>query len=717
MRWATFFIIVSIIQVSAAGFAQRVTLKKQTTTLKAVFRSIHDQTGYDFLYNRDVLDKKQKITVHFDNEQLENVLQSCLDGSGLDYQILDRTVVISQKESSVLSRIIDRINAFPVSGRVVDENGQPLKGATVTLKGKYLQTTLTDQDGKFSIKEVVESSVLNVSYVGYLTYEIHLKEEQGPITVQMAVAQTVMKDVVVTGTGINRKKDSFTGATATFTGDELKMTGNSNLLNSLKTLDPSFIIIENNNQGSNPNAVANIQLRGKTSVTTTDVNSQFNADPNQPLFVLDGFETTLEIVKNLDMNRVASVTILKDAASTVMYGSKAANGVVVIETRRPVAGKLQVNYTADLRYEAPDLSSYHMMNGSEKLQFEQLTGVYTATDANKQYELDQLYNARLAQVATGVNTNWMEVPVQNAFSNSHFVQVSGGSNELLFTAGISLRDQGGVMKGSGRRTYGGNMDVNYRKGRMNILNSLNINAFKAEESNYGSFADYVNINPYYRPVLADGSYPKFLDDTFNQVYEFNGRTLPVERVGNPLYDASFAGLNFSKNLEFRDNLRLVWDVVPSFRIQGNVQINQGVTTAVNFIPPERTMYDLNALLLAGTGIDYVVVRGQYNNIRRDQDDYNGNLVLTYAKNINNQHQLNANLRSEVRHSATRLFGTTAVGYPNGTNGNPAFAFSYLPDSRPDASSPGARWFSVCSPCSLIAAAPVTRAVFTADSSA
>ena len=150
-----------------------------------------------------------------------------------------------------------------------------------------------------------------------------------------------MDEVVVTGI-YSRKKESFTGSSETYTTKELKMVGNKNILESLRTLDPAFNIIENNQYGSDPNRLPDIEIRGKSSIV--GFKEQFGQDPNQPLFILDGFETTLATIMDLSLDRVASVTILKDAASTAIYGSKAANGVVVVETKSPERGRLRLSY-------------------------------------------------------------------------------------------------------------------------------------------------------------------------------------------------------------------------------------------------------------------------------------------------------------------------------------------------------------------------------------
>ena len=189
-----------------------------------------------------------------------------------------------------------------------------------------------------------------------------------------------MEEVVVTGI-FERKAESFTGSVATYKGEELKKIGTQNVLQSLKTLDPSFRITPNNQFGSDPNKLPDINIRGKSSIS--NIESEWGDDPNRPLFILDGFEVDLQTIVDLSMDRIASVNVLKDAASTAMYGSRAANGVLVVETVKPKPGKLQFTYNGTLTVDAPDLSDYNMMNAVEKLAFEKAAGFY---DRQKIYE-------------------------------------------------------------------------------------------------------------------------------------------------------------------------------------------------------------------------------------------------------------------------------------------------------------------------------------------
>ena len=189
-----------------------------------------------------------------------------------------------------------------------------------------------------------------------------------PMEVVLTEEVTEMEEVVVTGIFI-RKAESFTGAATTFKQEDLKRLGNQNILQSLKNMDPSFMVTESVDFGSDPNRMPDIQIRGASSLP--NVKGEYRSNPNQPLFILDGFESSLEAIYNLDMSRVASITILKDAAATAIYGARAANGVIVVTTKKGKAGKMRVNASGSVFYALkPDLDKLNLMNASEKVDFE-----------------------------------------------------------------------------------------------------------------------------------------------------------------------------------------------------------------------------------------------------------------------------------------------------------------------------------------------------------
>ncbi|WP_316822257.1 SusC/RagA family TonB-linked outer membrane protein [Pedobacter gandavensis] len=655
----TFILLITVIlQVSATSYAQ-ITLKENAVPMEQIIKKIRKQSGYDFFYNAKMLAGAKPVTIDVKNASVAEVLAHCFANQPLTYRIEEKTIVVQFAMPKPVAP-----KPAVVSGTVLDENGLPIPGASIRIKGNGIGATVSNKDGDFKIILPSENETILISYMGYKTREIQLKPNQQPLIVKLEVAENNMKDVVITGTGITRNKNTFTGATATFTGEQLKAVGNQNIIQGLRALDPSFVQLENNRFGSNPNVLPNIEVRGKTSISSS-LQDQFAADPNQPLFILDGFETTLRTIVDLNMNRIASVVILKDAASTAMYGSKASNGVVVIETVKPRPGQMRLNYTTDLSVELPDLSGYNMMNAKEKLEFERLSGRYNVDksfDSNPLSQLyqDSLYNSRLAEVQRGVDTYWLREPVRTGFSQRHSIYADGGDNAFRYGVGVTYKKHNGTMKGSGREDWAGNVDLSYRKGKLNISNQIYINGYESNESPYGSFSTFVNANPYYRK-----SNDRYLELSVDR----QGVRFPVE---NPLYNAGLNNINRTTNFAIQNNLQMNADLSKELIFRAALQLQKGVTTGIRFLSPLHTSFDEASIF----------EKGSYRNSRIDNFSYNANVVLTYGKVFADAHSLTANFRADIRENDNTNLSMSAVGFPASSNGNPSFAFSYSPNSRP-----------------------------------
>lgn len=684
MRLSGFILLLICLHFSAVSASQSITLSGRHMTVRQILAAVEKQTGYNVWGTSDFLKRSRQMNINVQNMPLATFLEMVTRSQPFTYKLVNKTIVLSEKQvmsSEPDSTQHEIVYNITISGRVLNaETKEGIQAASVTVK-QHAGGASSDSSGFFQLEDVPENATLVITSVGYAKMEVSLsviaklrtaekltqgagyiiKNTSGAIDIYLEPAKPVLDEVVI-NTGISKRdKNSFTGAAAVYTGEQLKTIGNRNILESLRSLDPAFIKIENNLQGSNPNATANFEIRGQTSVNINSLNDQFRNDPNQPLFILDGFEATIQAISDLDMNRVASITILKDAASTALYGSKAANGVIVVETKRPVGGKLQLNYISDLTIEMPDLSSFNLMNGAEKLEYEFLQGALYAQGGNFQWNNELRYNARLAEVKRGVNTYWISEPVRTGVSQRHSLQMTGGSNELIFNLAASYGNQLGVMKGSGRETWGGNIGITYRKGNLNINNLLSLSGAKGTESPYGSFSTYANAIPYYRKRNEDGSIPKYLDPVFDP------------SIVNPLYNASLGGINEKKDFTFFNNLSAVYTLSRTLRIQAGLQVMSGGSTAVRFIPPDHSQFD-NVELRQ---------KGSYTNTRNENNSYSSNLMLSYGETIGKS-RVSASVRGDLRSLNGTLIGLSAVGFPYGTDGNPLYAYSYAPSSAPTA---------------------------------
>ena len=474
-----------------------------------------------------------------------------------------------------------------------------------------------------------------------------------------------MEEVVITGI-FTRKAESFTGAATTFKQADLKRMGNQNILQSLKNMDPSFMVMENVDFGSDPNRTPDIQVRGASSLP--NVKGEYESNPNQPLFILDGFEATVEKVFDLDMNRVASVTLLKDAAAKAIYGSRAANGVVVIETIQPEKGKLKVSYSGDLNITTPDLSSYDLCNAKEKLQVEWESGRYKAYyPIDEQFSLEQ-YNAIEREIARGVNTYWLAKPLRTGVGHKHSLYLEGGDDYLRYGVDLSYNKVAGVMKESSRENVAGAITLSYRYNKMIFRNVLSVAFNRADDSPYGSFSEYTKLNPYWSPKDENGNLKRVLG-TFQRSY---WQTASV--YYNPLYNATLGTKNFSKYTEITNNFYMEWQMHKDLKFIGRFGYTQKQDSREDFYPGNHTKF------ADWTGDNYFK-RGSYYIKDGTSKTLKLDATLNYSKQWD-KHLLFANLNWNLQQDSYDYHGMEAWGFLNDKVDHVAFAKQYAENGSP-----------------------------------
>ena len=556
-------------------------------------------------------------------------------------------------------------NVAVLKGKVIDSaDGYPLIGVSVMVEGTKFGT-VTDVDGLYELRIPDQKCEVTFSYVGY-DDEIriyNLKNASSFAKIVMYMNTTQLADVVVTGV-YERKKESFTGASATFKTDQLKAVGSNNVLQSLKTLDPSFKMMENSQFGSNPNMMPDVEIRGKTSVV--GLKEEYGTDPNQPLFILDGFETTIETIMNLNMNRVASVTILKDAASTAIYGSKASNGVVVIETKAPARGRLQPSYKGDYGLSLADLSDYNLMNAREKLEFETLAGVYkdNTGDPFAQIRLDNLRNERLKEIERGVDTYWLSEPIRPGITHKHNIYAEGGEDKIRYGIGVSYGNVDGVMKDSDRQTLEGNVDLIYRTGKFQFSNKLSLNWLDVTNPTV-SFAEYAYANPYYRKRNADGGVDRYLYYPEEGVDDYP--------VANPLWNAHLNNWDRASGFGFTNNFIFEWFVTQDLRLRAKFGLTKQDDDEQMRLSPLHTQFDD-----AGE-----TEKGLYSHTQIKELIYEGDASVTFGKLFAKKHLVNAVGGFNFSSNNRQIYGYSATGFTDDHFDAPSFANGYPSGGSPD----------------------------------
>lgn len=557
-------------------------------------------------------------------------------------------------------------NKVTYHGTVIDENGNPLPGVNITYKNAKGVGVITDVDGNFTLAVPTNVHSLIFSYVGMKTQTVRISSPSEKVKVRMEPDAVAIQETVITGI-YTRKAESFTGSMATYSEKELKTVGNQNVLQSLKVLDPSFIVLENNLSGSDPNATMNLNIGGNTNIVGLE--TEYTTNPNQPLFILDGFETTLSTITDLSMDRVASITILKDAASTAIYGAKAANGVVVVETKKPEAGRLQFNYNGNFGVEWADLTDYNLMNSSEKLQYEKLAGYYGSLDANGNI-IDEyyqnLYNQRMLRTKQGIDSYWLNEPLQTGFTQSHNIFAEGGDAAFRYGIGMTYTQTQGVMKNSNRDVLNGNVQLTYRIDKFAFTNQTNITNTDVENPTV-SFSDFARTNPFYDKYNEYGEIEQVIE-------EIKSPTGGTQYITNPLWDLNQKSYDKNNQLSFTNNFQIEYRPLPELRIRGKLGIIVGRSNSKQFDSPEMSKYLTTDQLK----------RGSYSESNTKSSSYDGSLDISYGKTFG-KHTVNAIGGMQISENNSNLSMFQAIGYSSDLFSNPNFANGYPEGGRPSSS--------------------------------
>ena len=658
MRLGIYLVLLTTFTVSANGFSQKVkvTLNLEQRSILEIIKELRKVSDYQFLYRVDELRKCGKRDLKVQDAGVEEVMRQLLDGTHLTWRLDDDVILIKTAPKTAAPAVPQKVRT--VQGVVSDTKGGKLPGVTVILKGTTLGG-VTDAEGNFKFEIPDQKDMILVfSFVGMKKQEVkYTGQENLHIVLEDDIAE--MEEVVVNGI-FTRKKESFTGSTTTFTSKELKMVGNQSVLQSLKTLDPSFAIIENNEFGSDPNHLPNIEIRGKSSIV--GLTDEYETDPNQPLFILDGFESDLETINDLSMDRVQSITVLKDAAATAIYGSKAANGVVVVETKLPAMGSLRVNYNGNLQLTFADLSDYNLMNSYEKLTFERLAGCYRLIDDEGNIldeEQDQIYNDLMKEVARGVDTYWMNEPLRFATTHKHTLSIEGGDATFRYGAGLSYGKTEGVMKGSDREVMNGNIRLIYRKGKLSFTNNLNINYSKADREPV-AFSEFAKANPYFRKYDENGELKKILFQNYAATYY------------NPLYDMNQTNFEETKTTGFTNNFEVDWRVIDELRVRGRFGLTKSNEQMKKFRSPFNTEFNSQAA---------IANKGSYEERNTQNLNYDGDFSLTYGKLFNEKHMVNVVGGMRLSQNGSNNSAYKVQGFIDDEFSNPAFALGYQKDGN------------------------------------
>ncbi len=519
LKHATLLVLISCLHVFANGHAQRISLSVRNSSMLEVMDQIEKQTGYTFWLQTDLLKDKSRVTVRIKNGSLTAVLDQLFVKHGLRYTIIDKTIVVTpagEKSSRVQTEQLpaDRLENRPlaeriqwperiekgerklelvrsaeheVRGKVLDESGAGLPGVSVVVKGTQRGIS-TDMEGMFTLSVPGESAVLVFSFVGYTTQEI-IVGNRSSLEITMSPDLKSLEELVVIGYGVVKKSD-LTGSVSQVKAKELNAFPNANVLQSLSGRAPGVHIRQ---ASGAPGANISVRVRGGNSIQGS----------NEPLYVIDGFPVNGNPT-HLNNSDIESLEILKDASATAIYGSRGANGVVIITTKKGKKGRTHVDF--ETSYSSQKLiRKLDLMNAREYAQF------YNEQAVNDNI---QPFFSQQDIDGFGEGFDWQDFVFRRAPISTSSLNVSGGNEKTLFSIAGSVFGQQGIIKGSNYNRYSLQTNISHKasdKFTIDFTSTISRLASERKDSGGGSrgssmIAAAISAPPTLTPYNEDGSY-------------------------------------------------------------------------------------------------------------------------------------------------------------------------------------------------------------------
>ncbi|HJT75538.1 MAG TPA: SusC/RagA family TonB-linked outer membrane protein, partial [Chitinophaga sp.] len=483
-----------------AQASPQITYSGKEVPLKKLFAVIKEQTGYVFFYRNEDIANVKPQTVSLNNVPLETALQRILKGQQLQFAIQGNTIAISKRKEMPETEMMEYAEPpDSIRGKVVNDKGEPQPGATILIKGTHRGVT-ANESGVFLLKNVPGNAVLVVSALGLKAKEVAAKPGTGLLVITLENSTEALGEVVVVGYGQVKKSD-LTGAVASVPVGEIKKAAVTSLDQALQGRAAGVQVTQNSGA---PGGATTIRIRGGNSIQ----------GDNEPLYVIDGVPfknggsdrgSSFNVLSTLNPADIESMTILKDASSTAIYGSRGANGVVIINTKRGKAGRTIVTF--DTYYGTQDVRrKYPVLNAREYAEF--------VNEANTNDGLQPVYTQQQID-SFGAGTDWQDQIFRTAPMATYQLLISGGDEKTQFALSAGYYTQKGVVVNSGFDRYSlrVNLDRKLNK-RIKVGNSLTVNRTATNQSRTDGDLGGAGLvtmaalqfPPILKPRNADGSY-------------------------------------------------------------------------------------------------------------------------------------------------------------------------------------------------------------------
>src|SRR5260221_3896226 len=671
MKLTAFFLLAACLQVSAKGYAQQITLSEKNAPLQKVFKQIQKQAPFDFLYNSELLQQAGKISIDVRDASIEQVLQLCLKDKPLTYVIIDKTIVIKQKTSEPPQRP-DAVETppGPLTGIVVDETGKPVAGVSIIIKwpsggptgvNRLPEGTQTDAKGEFTLQAVTGNAVVYISSIGYTSLRMPVTTQSNHLRIVLVPAETSLSEMVITGYS-SKKASEITGSVQSISGNELrKDVSTANTLAMLKGKATGLYIVETGGSVTNRGQVL---MRGQASMNDAS-NTNYG-----PLIVMDGIITTAANLQDIvNPGDIESITILKDAASTAIYGSRAAQGVIVVTTKHGASRKLNVHL--DMNYgqvqnnrlvnfmNTPELTT-HINKYMQALYAAPSTTGGPSSLQTTYGSFQNYFNTTRIYTDADLNTNtdWNNKAFfTNGNQSSTNLSLSSGNDKTRFFGAVTWTTQDGTLIDDNldRKSVRFNID---QKISNKLSFALNTNALIDKYTQTNSETQYYLFQPWVPTTYANG---RLADSVPNYIYKPTGAR-GVQYYDDPLYSHTYNTILTQRQSYFATG-KLKYDITPWLSLQSSNNF-QYIYNNVNAYKDPRTY------------------RGRWDGAASSRVWVNGELSITDTKtryfltsnmiNFNKsfgQHSLTALVGEEYGKTHTETFAVSAYNnvYPGERN--------------------------------------------------
>lgn len=492
MRIAVFFLLIGILQSYAnSAYSQktRLSLSHENTRLVNILNEIEDNSEFFFLYNEKLVDTERKVSISVRDKKVDEILDRLFSGTDITYSIVDRKIVL------VPGFLTPEQRDLTVSGKVTDTGGQPLPGVSVVVKGTS-KGTVTNADGTYSLANVLLNATFQFSFVGMKTLEVAVGN-QNNINVTMEELAIGIEEVVAIGYGTMKKSD-ITGSVASIKMEDMEESPSSRIEQVLQGRLPGVMV---QTRSAAPNARLNIRIRGANSIN----------GGNDPLVVIDGFQGGS--ISTLNPNDIESVEVLKDASATAIYGSRGANGVILVTTKSGKKGKAVISYDSFF-------SLHQVSKKIDLLNAEQFA--QTVNENRTEFGLNPVFtNAEITKFRETGGTDWQDEIFRNAFSHNHLVSVRGGDNNLSYYLSGGLTDTEGIV-----------LNTSYKK--YSLRSNVNANLTERLSTNVNIFISKTIDHPIVTSNMDNPVFSALIFSPTKDVYDENGGyTMPGGGAGPP----------------------------------------------------------------------------------------------------------------------------------------------------------------------------------------